>query len=60
MPMSILSKEQQDKLAGRTCLGRWGQPIELAAPALLLASDAGSNITGSVMLVDGGAMARMW
>jgi NAD(P)-dependent dehydrogenase (short-subunit alcohol dehydrogenase family) len=60
MPMSILSKEQQDKLAGRTSLNRWGQPAELAPAALLLASDAGSYISGSVLLVDGGAMARMW
>lgn len=60
MPMSILSKEQQDKLAGRTCVGRWGQPAELAPGALLLASNAGAYITGSVLLVDGGAMAKMW
>ena len=60
MPMSLLSKEQQDKLAARTCVGRWGRPEELAPSALLLASDAGSYITGSVLLVDGGALARMW
>ena len=60
MPMSILSKEQQDKLAGRTCVNRWGQPPELAPAALLLSSDAGSYITGSVLVVDGGATARMW
>jgi NAD(P)-dependent dehydrogenase (short-subunit alcohol dehydrogenase family) len=60
MPMSILSKEQQDKLAGRTALGRWGQPAELAPAALLLSSDAGSYISGSVLLVDAGATSRMW
>jgi NAD(P)-dependent dehydrogenase (short-subunit alcohol dehydrogenase family) len=60
MPMSILSKEQQDKLAARTCVGRWGQPVELAPTALLLASEAGSYITGTVIVVDGGATARMW
>ena len=60
MPMTILSKEQQDKLAGRTCLCRWGRPDELAPSALLLASEAGSYITGSVLVVDGGATARMW
>ena len=60
MPMTLLSKEQQDKLAARTCLGRWGQPVELAPTVLLLASDAGSYITGSVLIVDGGATARMW
>jgi NAD(P)-dependent dehydrogenase (short-subunit alcohol dehydrogenase family) len=60
MPMTILSKKQQDKLASRTCFSRWGQPTELAPAALLLSSNAGSYITGSVLLVDGGATARMW
>lgn len=58
MPMSILSPEQQQTFAARTALGRWGRPPELAGPALLLASDAGSYLTGSVMVVDGGALAR--
>jgi NAD(P)-dependent dehydrogenase (short-subunit alcohol dehydrogenase family) len=60
MPMAILSKAQQEQFAARTGLGRWGNPAELAPAALLLASNAGSYITGSVMLVDGGTMARMW
>jgi len=60
MPMRILTREQQDRFAGRTSLGRWGQPVELAPAALLLASNAGSYITGSVLIVDGGATARMW
>ena len=60
MPMSILSPEQQAALAARTALNRWGQPEELAGPALLLASEAGSYITGAVLLVDGGALARVF
>jgi NAD(P)-dependent dehydrogenase (short-subunit alcohol dehydrogenase family) len=60
MPMSILSKEQQDAFSSRTALGRWGTPEEIAGPALLLASDAGSYITGTTIVVDGGIMANVF
>ncbi len=60
MPMSILSEDQKQRFAERTAVGRWGLPDELAPAALLLASDAGSYITGSVLVVDGGATVRMF
>jgi NAD(P)-dependent dehydrogenase (short-subunit alcohol dehydrogenase family) len=60
MPMSILSPQQQAALAARTVMNRWGRPEELAGPALLLASEAGSYITGTVLLVDGGCLARVF
>ncbi len=60
MPMSILSKEQQDSFSNRTAIGRWGKPEEIAGPALLLASDAGSYITGETIVVDGGIMCNVF
>jgi len=47
-----------EQFARATALGRWGQPAELAGPILLLASDAGSYITGTTLFVDGGYTAR--
>lgn len=60
MPMAILSEQQKQAFAARTAIGRWGQPAELAPAALLLTSEAGSYITGSVLVVDGGVTARMF
>jgi gluconate 5-dehydrogenase len=58
--MSILSREQQDTLAAKTALGRWAQPEELIGPALMLASEAGSYVTGTCLVVDGGALSRVF
>ena len=58
LPGKMLSDAEKKVFADRTALGRWGEPRELAGPALLLASDAGSYITGSVLLVDGGALCK--
>ena len=43
------------RVAAGTPLGRIADPGELVGPVLLLASDAGSFITGEVLTVDGGA-----
>ncbi len=58
LPGRVLTDEQKQSFATRTAVGRWGDPRELAGPALLLASDAGSYITGETLVVDGGTLCR--
>jgi NAD(P)-dependent dehydrogenase (short-subunit alcohol dehydrogenase family) len=58
LPAKLLSAEDKQVFAQRTAVGRWGDPAELVGPALLLASDAGSYITGETLVVDGGYLAR--
>ncbi|HEX4591159.1 MAG TPA: SDR family NAD(P)-dependent oxidoreductase [Gemmataceae bacterium] len=58
LPRSVLSPAEQEIFAKRTAIGRWGNPDELAGPVFLLASDAGSYITGQTLIVDGGFMCR--
>ncbi len=60
LPGRVLSQEQKQVFAETTALGRWGNPDELIGPALLLASEAGSYITGTALLVDGGALSRVF
>ncbi len=47
-----------DGMARSTFLKRLASPDEMVGTALLLASDAGSYITGTVMIVDGGGTPR--
>ena len=58
LPGRLLSTEEKQEFARLTALGRWAEPRELVGPILLLASDAGSYITGETLVVDGGWLAR--
>jgi gluconate 5-dehydrogenase len=46
-------------IATRAPMGRWGNPSELAGPAVFLASNAASYVTGHILVVDGGLTAAL-
>jgi NAD(P)-dependent dehydrogenase (short-subunit alcohol dehydrogenase family) len=50
----VLNPERVAQIMGKTPMKRFGEPHELAGATLLLASDAGSFITGAEIVVDGG------
>ncbi len=50
----VLSPDRVAAIMARTPMARFGEPHELIGAALLLASDAGSFITGAEIVVDGG------
>ncbi len=53
-PNEKAPRQMVDRLCKKSPMGRMGEPGELKGAVLLLASDAGSYITGQNLLVDGG------
>jgi 2-deoxy-D-gluconate 3-dehydrogenase len=51
-------KKRSAEILGRIPAGRWGLPEDLKGAAVFLASPASDYVTGHVLLVDGGWMAR--
>jgi NAD(P)-dependent dehydrogenase (short-subunit alcohol dehydrogenase family) len=51
------SEDAEKGTLSRVPMGRWGQPEEIAEPAVFLASSAASFMTGQVLIVDGGLSA---
>ncbi len=50
----VLTPERVNQIMGHTPMGRFGNASELIGATLLLASDAGSFMTGTETVVDGG------
>lgn len=53
-----LWEPNEHALARHHPLGRLGEPEDIARAAAFLCSDAASWITGTTLIVDGGAMLR--
>jgi NAD(P)-dependent dehydrogenase (short-subunit alcohol dehydrogenase family) len=59
--MTAEAREDEDwreERLGWIPLGRFADPEDIADPAVFLASDAARYITGHVLVVDGGYVAR--
>jgi 2-dehydro-3-deoxy-D-gluconate 5-dehydrogenase len=50
--------EREAEIRARIPAGRWGRPEDLAGAAVFLASPAADYVTGHILAVDGGWMAR--
>jgi 2-dehydro-3-deoxy-D-gluconate 5-dehydrogenase len=51
-------QRRNDEIVGRIPAGRWGSPDDLAGAAVFLAAPASDYVTGHVLAVDGGWLAR--
>lgn len=48
---------EEQALLSQVPMARWGEPEELAGPAVFLASDESSFMTGQSLVIDGGLSA---
>jgi NAD(P)-dependent dehydrogenase (short-subunit alcohol dehydrogenase family) len=58
-PLTTALQEDENRanaILSRTPMNRWGEPEDLAGPAMFLASDDAKFVTGSIIPVDGGYM----
>ena len=60
MTKTQLVRHLAEKLETNNMIGRLGDPRELEGIVQLLASDAGSYITGQSIPVDGGMTSMIW
>ena len=56
--MKEVNPEQYKEITGRIPAGRWGEPEDLQGLVVFLASDAAAYVSGAVIPVDGGFMAK--
>lgn len=54
--ISELDEQEQEAIREEILLKRWGMPEDIAKVALFLASDDSAYMTGTTMVVDGGAL----
>ena len=51
-----LTQEQRDMFTAQTALGRFGEPQDIAAAVLFLASEQARYITGQTLHINGGML----
>ena len=55
----LADEAKKTYMEGRIPLGRLGQPVDLAGPAVFLGSDLSSYVSGAQLLVDGGLFVNL-
>ena len=54
----LADEARRDAISARIPAGRWGRPADIVGPTLFLASNLADYVTGEILVVDGGWMAR--